>query len=170
MKIYIASSWKNYDALHVLKSILVKSGHDVDLFCDPHRKGGISYFPKHKDYTIISYLFQEPKSFEIFIVNKKMIEWCDVCILVLPSGKSSHLEAGFAKGIKKILILYNKNEIRGEFEAMYHFADYIAHNHDELLTILKSTIVIRSENEGSIQNARNSAETNKLKLEKSFLS
>jgi hypothetical protein len=43
-------------------------------------------------------------------------------VLILPSGKSSHLEAGYAKGCGKKLYIIG-GFVKGEFETMYGFAD-----------------------------------------------
>ena len=60
--------------------------------------------------------------FKAFQEDRKMIDWADAVILILPSGRSSHLEAGYAVGRGKKLFILGGFE-RGEFETMYGFAD-----------------------------------------------
>lgn len=44
-------------------------------------------------------------------------------LLVLPSGNSAHLEAGYGVGKNKPLFIYNyKGFQKGEFDVMYKFA------------------------------------------------
>jgi hypothetical protein len=61
---------------------------------------------------------------------------CDMCVLVLPCGRSAHLEAGFCVGMGKQLhiILDNKSEP----ELMYRMAYRIHSNLNELLEFLDS--------------------------------
>ena len=57
---------------------------------------------------------------------------------VMPCGRSSHLEGGYAKGKGKLLFLYGEFK-KGEFDAMYGFADglYPTERLPELTTALK---------------------------------
>jgi hypothetical protein len=57
-----------------------------------------------------------------FHFDRKMIEWADTLVLVLPAGKSAHLEAGYAKGLGKKLYIIGDFP-PGEFDVMYGFAD-----------------------------------------------
>lgn len=65
-----------------------------------------------------------PRVQEAFREDKKWIDWCNICILTLPSGKSSHLEAGYAKGQGKMVIIFGELQ-KGDFDVMYGFADAI---------------------------------------------
>jgi len=64
---------------------------------------------------------------EAFKEDKKWLDWCDTCTLVLPSGKSAHLEAGYAKGSGKELIIFGLF-LKGERDVMYGFADNLFRN------------------------------------------
>ncbi len=60
---------------------------------------------------------------------------CDVCVLVLPCGRSAHMEAGwFAGRGKKVIALLPDPQ---EPELMYGIFDGIACNLDEVLKELK---------------------------------
>jgi hypothetical protein len=55
-------------------------------------------------------------------------------VLVLPCGRSAHLEAGWAKGAgKRLVILLDE---QNEPELMYRFADAICLDLDELMRSL----------------------------------
>jgi hypothetical protein len=53
--------------------------------------------------------------------DQRALEWCDLCVLVLPSGMSAHLEAGWCSGRSKRVLIYAP-EIR-EAELMYKLFD-----------------------------------------------
>ncbi|HET9958576.1 MAG TPA: hypothetical protein VFQ61_28975 [Polyangiaceae bacterium] len=53
--------------------------------------------------------------------DQRALEWCDCCVLVLPSGMSAHLEAGWCAGRGKPVLVYAP-EIR-EAELMYKLFD-----------------------------------------------
>jgi len=58
------------------------------------------------------------------------------CVLVLPCGRSAHLEAGYFVGASKPLYILIEDEI--EPELMYKMADFIFGDLDELTeTLLK---------------------------------
>ena len=57
-------------------------------------------------------------------------------MLVMPAGRSSHLEAGYAVGAgKKLYILLNKVEFQPDL--MYKMANGLVTDIDQLLEVLK---------------------------------
>ena len=63
------------------------------------------------------------------------MRWADVGLLVLPCGRSAHLELGWMAGAgKRTIILTQDNE---EPELMALLADHIAISPDEVLELLK---------------------------------
>lgn len=128
MKIYLASSWKNEDYLLKLTTTLREEGFEVDCFCDSSSGRYVFHwtqFVKHEEelqkYDAISFL-DDPRTQRAFKEDKAFIDWADVVILILPSGKSAHLEAGYAKGQGKKLYIFGEFE-KGSFDVMYGFAD-----------------------------------------------
>lgn len=69
------------------------------------------------------------------------MEWADTCVLLMPCGRSAHIEAGYMKGRGKRLIVYYPTTDRNGFEPdlMYLLADHIAIGPDELSLALGST-------------------------------
>lgn len=137
MKIYLASSWKNEFLLKNIKYFLKNGGNAVDLFCDLSgnaRKFIFSFdllgdIKRENNITIRQHSVIE----NAFLENKKWIEWADLCIMVLPCGKSSHLEAGYAKGIGKKLIIFAPTGFPlGDLDVMYNFADYMCCTFEDL--------------------------------------
>jgi len=127
LKIYIASSWRNEKAARELAEYLRDQGFEVDCFCDPSTGRDIlrriDYEHELKSLDAIEFI-KDHRVEKIYMVNKYEIKLKDVCILLLPSGKSCHLEAGYAKGNGKKLFIYGDFP-KGEVEAMYLFADGI---------------------------------------------
>jgi len=138
MKIYVASSWRNTRHSTVV-TILRGVGHDVYDFKNPEgksfhwseidpdwQKWGPGEFQKGLDH---------PLAVEGFAQDKKALDDCEVCVLLLPCGRSAHLEAGYAVGQgKPTYILLSKGE---QPELMYKFCTpclYIG----ELVRLLKT--------------------------------
>ncbi len=132
MKIYIASSWKNEKLVKDWAKKLSSQpyNHQVDAFCDPSKGRHVFHFSEIGDPSeldAINFLADE-RSRRAFEEDKKWIDWADVVLLVLPAGKSSHLEAGYAVGSGKKLIIWQEEYPKGEFDVMYGFADLVTEN------------------------------------------
>lgn len=124
-KIYIATSWKMAEfAINIALALRYK-GHEVDCFCDDSHGRFIfdikDEISNYENLTNIEFL-REEKAKRAFKEDKKWIEWCNALILLLPCGKSSHLEAGYAKGIGKEIIIIGAFP-KGDLDVMYGFAD-----------------------------------------------
>lgn len=138
MKIYLASSWKMVERVMQMKGLLEREGHQVDAFCDD--SGGrfsFSYdqLPDVSGHNAIT-VFGFPKVRRAFEEDKKWLDWADVVLLILPSGKSAHLEAGYGKGQGKHLIIYRDSFPPGEFDVMYGFADLMTNDIREITRYL----------------------------------
>ena len=62
----------------------------------------------------------------------------NVCVLVLPCGRSAHLEAGYARGAGSKLYIYNPEDVKVEPELMYKMSTDI---HLSLATLIGDLIV-----------------------------
>lgn len=142
MKIYLASSWKNDKDIKRLANMLrVDGGHEVDCFCDDSSGRYVFHFSEIGDANSLNAInfLQDERSQKAFKEDKKWLDWADVCIMCLPCGNSSHLEAGYAKGRGKELIIFSGYFPPGEFDVMYGFADFMTDDYLELLGYLNST-------------------------------
>ena len=124
MKIYIASSWKNCQKCLDLSGQLRDWGHEVDCFCDASMG---RYVFDYRDIGPIEEMdtiafLDNPQSQAAFQEDQRWLNWCDAVVMVLPCGKSAHLEAGYAKGQNKFLVIYGPF-VTGEVDVMYGFAD-----------------------------------------------
>lgn len=140
IKIYIASSWKNTVlARHVARE-LKAGGLEVDCFCDPSTGRYVFHWTEFVDreedlakYNAIEFL-EDRRTQRAFIEDKKWLDWADACVLVLPAGRSAHLEAGYAAGQGKPLFITGIFA-KGEFDVMYGFAQrlYIMEDLGEMI-------------------------------------
>lgn len=131
-RIYIASSWKNAEKVRGLSGFLREEGNDVFDFTDPEWK--VPGLPDHFVFNASKWFgtplneidwldfLKEPITEKAFNTDKAGIDWADLVILLVPSGRSSHLEAGYAVGCGKPLFIYGDLP-GGEFDVMYHFAE-----------------------------------------------
>lgn len=72
----------------------------------------------------------------VFEFDKRHLERVEAVVLVLPAGKSGHLELGWAlgKGKRGYILLDNDPD---RYDVMYQFADMVTKNLDEIVTDLK---------------------------------
>ena len=132
MKIYLASSWKMQKTVLEMSMILKKEGHEVDAFCDPSDNRVSFNWEELTDIMKDEKMDLEKMNAidmmkhwrveEAFQEDKKFIDWADTLIMLMPCGRSSHIEAGYAKGTGKKLYIVGGFE-KGEFDTMYGFAD-----------------------------------------------
>ena len=70
---------------------------------------------------------------QVFEMDKRHLDRCSAAILVLPAGKSGHIELGYVVGLgKPAFILLDKEPDR--YDIMYRFADVVFESlHDMIL-------------------------------------
>lgn len=103
-RIYVASSWRNTIQPGVV-SDLRADGHEVYDFRHPAPDSeGFAWSSIDREWLgwnpekFVELLHQHPIAAAGFALDKAALDWCDTCILVLPCGRSAHLEAGYAAG------------------------------------------------------------------------
>jgi nucleoside 2-deoxyribosyltransferase len=139
MKIYVASSWRNQIQQEVVV-LLREQGFEVYDFKNPspgnHGFHWSEIDPNWKKWTPAE--FKQGLKHDIalagFYSDMNALDECDVCVLVLPSGRSAHLEAGWAIGANKPTIIYIPEAV--EPELMYLMAPFICTEIQELLSTL----------------------------------
>lgn len=111
MKVYVASSWRNEYQQEVVDA-LRSDGHEVYDF----RYEGFSWSEvddnwrqwsreKYRSLLIDATLGNNEIIRRGFNRDMEALKECDLCVLVLPSGRSAHLEAGYAVGAGKRMIV-----------------------------------------------------------------
>jgi hypothetical protein len=139
VKVYVASSWRNPHQQFVVEE-LRRAGHDVYDFRNP-RPGdkGFAWSEIDPDWMKWS-----PKTFRRclahpiakagFASDMEALIACDACVLVLPCGRSSHLELGWAAGAgKKTAVLFTGHD---EPELMYRMLHNVCVDLGEVLSSL----------------------------------
>jgi len=103
MNIYVASSWRNY-LQPAIVSVLRSAGHVVYDFKNPAPGNtGFSWRAIHEDWenwTPQQYreALDHPIAKAGYECDMMALHNCDVCVLVLPSGRSASWEFGWALG------------------------------------------------------------------------
>ena len=106
-KIYVASSWKNEIQPNIVK-MLRDWGHEVYDFKEDNGFHWSDIDPAYKEWTPQEYttiLSEDSYCQQGFDSDMLSLVNCDICVLVLPCGRSSHLELGFAVGRNKGTII-----------------------------------------------------------------
>ena len=136
MRIYVASSWRNNYQQEVVR-VLREQGHDVYDFRNPAPDNqGFQWSQIDPDWLCwdpekFRRALLHPIAVDGFESDRDALEGCDICVLVLPAGRSSHLEAGYAIGERKPTIVFMPEPC--EPELMYSFARKIVVNFHELV-------------------------------------
>ena len=138
-RIYVASSWRNEYYPEVVQK-LRDSGFDVyDFRNPPSGDEGFHWCnvsDKWLDWTPEEYRdnLMHPLAERQFGNDIKAMESCDICVIVLPCGRSAHTEAGWFAGKGKKVIAYIP--IKQEPELMYKLFDGIAVSLNDLVTLV----------------------------------
>lgn len=139
--VYVASSWRN-DVQPKVVSALREAGIECYDFKNPNEENtGFHWsevmpsFDNKKqlcdqdDYLLA---ITEPRSIEGFGSDMDAMRKADACVLVLPCGRSAHLELGWFVGKgKQTIVLLDGPEITPEL--MYLMVDHIAKDTQEVL-------------------------------------
>lgn len=116
MKIYVASSWRNTHQPEVVR-VLREAGYEVyDFRNPPHGRGGFAWSdidPNWLSWTPEEWAraLDHPLAVDGFESDLQGMLWADACVLVLPSGRSSHIEAGWFAGQGKYVIPYVPEQV-----------------------------------------------------------
>lgn len=139
-KIYVASSWRNRyypDVVEKLRS----HGFDVyDFRNPPDGKGGFFWKdvdPNWENWTTKQYidnLYHEWAEYG-FKRDIDAMRDADVCVLVLPCGRSAHSEAGWMAGAGKRVIAYIPE--KQEPELMYKLFDSVTESVEQLIEMVE---------------------------------
>jgi len=137
MKIYVIGSLRN-PAIPQFANELTVLGFDA--FADWYAAG-----PEADDYLRdyakargwdYKQTLQSAAAANIFYFDKDHLDRSDIAIMLMPAGKSGHLELGYARGKGKLtFILFDK--IPERVDVMYQFADEIFFTKQELFERLK---------------------------------
>jgi hypothetical protein len=138
-RIYVASSWRNALQPAVVNALRA-DGWPVYDFRNPPNGAGFGWEevagPVGRKPTVDEYraMLAHSRAAQGYLSDFRAMEWADTCVLVLPCGRSAHLEAGwFAGRGKRVIILTQDGE---EPELMALMAQHICGSIDEMLEVL----------------------------------
>lgn len=125
-RIYVASSWRNKFQPDWVKA-LRENGFEVYDFREPEPGDNGFHWSDididWKNWTPQKYLngLEHPIACVGFENDINALKDCDFCVLILPCGRSAHLEAGYAIGAGKKVAIMLSEDI--EPELMYKMAN-----------------------------------------------
>lgn len=147
--IYVASSWRNPIQPAVVSSLRA-AGFECYDFRHPHddnegfhwsyvygRPGDAAEWT---DGVLSSEMIRglaHPRAVAGFVLDMAAMERCDTCVLVLPCGRSAHLELGWFVGQGRRTAILLDNPCQPEL--MYRMVDHLATELPELVTWLASS-------------------------------
>lgn len=144
--VYVASSWRNPMQPAVI-STLRAAGIDCYDFRNPG-EGSVGFSWREtrthaapqgipgkgsdwKDVDEYLAMIEHPRAIEGFAADFSAMQRADTFVMVLPCGKSAHLELGWATGAGKRTAILLEDPV--EPELMYRCADYLAPSVFDLL-------------------------------------
>lgn len=149
MKVYVASSWRN-DLQPGMVESLRAAGHEVYDFRHPPGGDHLGFSwgdvdPEWTSWTADQYVaaLDHPIAVAGFESDFGAMQWAEAFVLVLPCGRSAHLEAGWAKGNgKPLIIVLDESEFGHDAghhvtELMYRMADAIVTDAFGVLELLQ---------------------------------
>lgn len=139
-RIYLASSWRNAEQPAAVDRLRM-AGHEVYDFRNP--PNGVRGFawseidPGWQAWSAEAYrtlLTTHPIAARGYMTDFRGMEWADTCVLLLPCGRSAHLEAGWFAGRGKRLIVWTRDGEEPELMAL--MANHICVSAKEVLAAL----------------------------------
>ncbi len=110
-RIYVASSWRN-EYQPTVVAALREAGHEVYDFKNPAEDNNGFHWstidPEWKEWTPakLKQALGHPVAQKGWGFDQRAMEWANAGVLVLPSGNSAHLEAGWLAGKGKPTCVY----------------------------------------------------------------
>jgi len=143
-RIYVASSWRNLLQPSVVTQLRA-AGHEVYDFRNPAPgNSGFQWSAIDPDWqswngTAFRSALAHPIAQHGFGLDHAAMEWADTFLMVLPCGRSAHLELGWACGAgKRTIILLEEHQ---EPELMYLEAQHLCLSLAEVLMQLSAGCV-----------------------------
>ena len=135
MKIYVASSWRNERQPEIVAK-LREVGHDVYDFKNP-RDGDKGFHwseidPDWQNWTPERFrnALNHPIAISGYASDWNAMHEAEACVMVMPCGRSAHIEAGYFVGAFKPLYILLSD---GEPELMYNMATLVCLDLDDAI-------------------------------------
>jgi hypothetical protein len=152
MRIYVASSWRNEARQQETVHVLRETGHSVYDFRNPSEGdngfGWRQCAQNGEDPATFRDMMQDPAFFRDMVLTHPVaragfekdmgaLRAADATVIVLPCGRSAHLELGYAVGAKQRTIVYLDDPM-SEPELMYLACSTICVSLAEVVAALAS--------------------------------
>lgn len=150
MRIYVAGSFSNRQNILSIGNVLREHGFDTYVFCDPMSMTGKLSEELRLLYDLQSFtaksVYETKILANIGLENLYELVHCDALVLVLPSGRSAHLEAGWMIGRQRPVYIIGPKTY-GEFDAMYVMANHVFYSEqlDDMMKMIMRDELLRSE-------------------------
>jgi nucleoside 2-deoxyribosyltransferase len=122
MNYFIASRWGNMKSVQFLTENLRSLGHDIFSYVNDSR----NFVPKN-ELEQPAEVFQlgddwrsRPALRAMYEKDMQGLAACDIMVLLLPAGETSHMEAGIAYGLSKHLVLIGEPVMVKSNYLMFH--------------------------------------------------
>lgn len=132
-RLYLIGSLRN-PAIPELGELLRTKGYDVfdDWYAaGPEADDHWQAYERGRGHTYPQALAGKAAT-NTFNYDKRNLDGCDAGILVMPAGKSAHLELGYLVGSGKTTFIYLPEEPE-RFDVMYRFATHVCVGLESLL-------------------------------------
>lgn len=154
MRVYVASSWRNERQPEMVQK-LRDAGHGVYDFRHPPGGEHLGFSwadvdPNWRSWSPDDYLraLDHPVAVAGFESDFDAMKDADMCVLVLPCGRSAHLEAGYFIGAKKPLIVvldpaeFADGANHSVIELMYRMANDVVTSIDLAVSLVRLNEVL----------------------------
>lgn len=155
MKIYVASSWRNPEYPAVVAA-LRRAGHEVYDFRAANRAFNWAQIDPTWDPAnpVLSCqglhrALASPEAEKAFDHDKAALDWADAGVLVMPCGRSAHLEAGYLRGRGRPVHVLLADQERPD----------LMHKLAQIHTSLPSILAKLRDEDPALRNARDRVET-----------
>ena len=152
LKIYLASSWQNKEYEQVLNTLRLEGYETYDFkhpddFKHPENKelSSFGWEKLDKEYnrwtcSDFKKALNHPETIKAFQKDFQAMQEADLCVLLLPCGRSAHSEAGWMKGNGKKVFILDLSE-NPKPELMYRMYDDYLTETQELIERIKLILV-----------------------------
>jgi hypothetical protein len=137
-RVYLIGSLRNPalpDVAHELRSRgheVFDNWHAVGPEADDHWRA----YHKARGNTMLEAL-RSPEAVHTYELDRRWLDWCDTAVLVLPAGRSAHMELGWAIGSGREGHVLLETPDPERWDVMYQFAAGVHPDRDSLLEALR---------------------------------
>jgi len=137
--VYLAGSLRNPAIPEISRSL----GQTFDVFSEWYAAGpeADDHWKSYHQSMGHSYseALRKPSSINTFWFDRRNMENSRSMVLVLPAGKSGHLELGYFVGLGRPGFILLEEE-DGRWDVMYQFATGVTHDLDDLSKMIRESI------------------------------